>query len=163
MTNFIIAISERFQFQEERVTVMFSATFPNQIQYYAKKHLREGFAFVVAGIIGGASPDVIQEFLPVAESEKRVKLLELLDDEPDKKFLVFCNTRDKVDFVTNYLRLKKLNVSSIHGEMEQYERDQAINDFNTGRAQILVATSVASRGLSKLFLYKVLHTGKIEK
>lgn len=130
---------------------MFSATFPKQIQFYAKKHLRPGFVFVVVGILGGASPDVIQEVVPAAEVEKRMKLYEMVVAGAEKKILVFCNTIEKVESVINFLRFKKLKFSFIHSEIIQAERDQAIKDFHEGKTMILVATSVAARGLSKYF------------
>lgn len=128
---------------------MFSATFPKQIQFYAKKHLRPGFVFVVVGILGGASPDVIQEVVPAAEVEKRMKLYDMVVTGAEKKTLVFCNTIEKVESVSSFLRFKKLKYSFIHSEIIQAERDQAIKDFHEGKAMILVATSVAARGLSK--------------
>ncbi len=134
---------------------MFSATFPKQIQFYAKKHLRPGFVFIVVGILGGASPDVIQEIVPAAEMEKRMKLYEMAATGGENKMLVFCNTIEKVESVAIFLRFKKLKYSFIHSEISQGERDQAINDFHEGKTKILVATSVAARGLSKCFTIKI--------
>ncbi|ODM96864.1 ATP-dependent RNA helicase DBP1 [Orchesella cincta] len=136
--------------KEERVNALFSATFPNQIQYFAKKQLKPDYIFVVIGILGGASPDVCQEIVCASRAEKQMKLCQIvqnLEDE-DKKVLVFCNKIEKVNDVADILLLRGFKAGRIHSELTQPERTQALRDFDEGKTTILVATSVAARGLN---------------
>lgn len=64
---------------------------------------------------------------------------------------MFVETKRQADYISVYLAEKGLPATSIHGDREQRQREEAIGDFKHGRMQILVATAVASRGLGKRF------------
>lgn len=136
---------------------MFSATFPRQIQFYAKKNLKPGHVFLVVGMIGGACPGIRQKLVLVYGMQKMAQLSEELETHSQKKILIFCNTIEKTDFITTVLQNRGLRCASIHSGHAQTERDQALRDFNTGNVAYLVATSVASRGLSMLVWF-ILYT-----
>lgn len=70
----------------ERQTLMFSATFPEEIQHLASKFLHN-YLFITVGIVGGACTDVQQEFYQIDKFSKRMKLLELLKEAGEKYFL----------------------------------------------------------------------------
>lgn len=65
----------------------------------------------------------------------------------DDKVIIFVGKKIKVDEIEWKMRSSDILCSSIHGDREQWERDMALNDFKTGKTQILLATDVASRGI----------------
>nr|AEX31554.1 vasa-B [Macrocentrus cingulum]AGU28210.1 vasa-s [Macrocentrus cingulum] len=134
----------------ERQTLMFSATFDREIQNLAARFLRN-YVFLTVGIVGGACADVEQVIYEVAKSEKRKKLQELLENDGGvslkAKTLVFVETKRTADFIAAYMSDNHYPSTSIHGDREQRERETALGDFRSGRRSILVATSVAARGL----------------
>ena len=79
--------------------------------------------------------------------EKREKLLEILKEVGTNRTLVFVETKKNADFLAAFLSEEGLPTTSIHGDRLQREREEALNDFKTGRMPILVATAVAARGL----------------
>ncbi|XP_075122390.1 putative ATP-dependent RNA helicase DDX4 [Leptodactylus fuscus] len=140
--------------REERQTLMFSATFPVPIQNLAREILKPDYLFVVVGQVGGACSDVEQQIIEVDEYGKRDKLLEILQHIGHERTMVFVKTKKKADFIATVLCLEKIPSTSIHGDREQREREQALRDFRSGHCPVIVATSVAARGLD---IENVLH------
>nr|CAD7423443.1 unnamed protein product [Timema monikensis] len=130
----------------QRQTLMFSATFPEDIQRLAARFL-ENYLFLAVGIVGGACADVEQRFYQLTKFEKRPKLVELLQEEGSNKTLVFVETKRTADFIASYLSENNFPTTSIHGDRLQREREEALADFKSGRRGVLVATAVAARGL----------------
>ncbi|XP_063830580.1 ATP-dependent RNA helicase vasa [Ostrinia nubilalis] len=130
----------------DRQTLMFSATFPEDIQHLAGRFLNN-YLFVAVGIVGGASTDVEQIFLQVAKYEKQNELKKLIEENNGKRVLVFVETKRNADFIAAMLSERQLLTSSIHGDRMQREREEALHNFKSGRHFILVATAVAARGL----------------
>nr|XP_036878211.1 probable ATP-dependent RNA helicase DDX4 isoform X1 [Manis javanica] len=133
--------------KEQRQTLMFSATFPEEIQRLAGEFLKSNYLFVVVGQVGGACRDVQQTILPVGQYSKREKLVGILQNTGDERTMVFVETKKKADFIATFLCQEKIPTTSIHGDREQREREQALGDFRCGKCPVLVATSVAARGL----------------
>lgn len=129
----------------ERQTLMFSATFPEQIQHLAGKFLHN-YIFIAVGIVGSASTDVEQIFYQVSKYSKREKLLELIREDPTRT-VVFVETKRNADFLATLLSEHDIKTTSIHGDRLQREREQALWDFKKGICNTLVATGVAARGL----------------
>merc|ERR1712228_684913 len=132
-----------------RQTLMFSATFPDDIQQAAQEFLND-YLFLTVGLVGGACSDVEQTFYEVAKFDKREKLEELMQDanrDPKERTLVFVQTKRNADFLATYLSGEGLPTTSIHGDRLQREREEALYDFRVGTMPILVATAVAARGL----------------
>lgn len=135
---------------EERNTLMFSATFPSDVQSTARNYMRRDKIFLTIGMIGAPCRDVEQVFLDVKKKEKRKKLLSILEDsarDPDQRIMIFVNTKKNADFLATNLSEAKLPATSIHGDRLQSERESALRDFKNGSKPILVATAVAARGL----------------
>merc|ERR1712142_355083 len=133
----------------DRQTLMFSATFPDDIQTAAQEFLND-YLFLTVGLVGGACSDVEQTFYEVAKFDKREKLEELMQDanrDPKERTLVFVQTKRNADFLATYLSREGLPTTSIHGDRLQREREEALYDFRVGTMPILVATAVAARGL----------------
>ncbi|XP_040309032.1 putative ATP-dependent RNA helicase DDX4 isoform X7 [Herpailurus yagouaroundi] len=133
--------------KEQRQTLMFSATFPEEIQKLAGEFLKSDYLFVAVGQVGGACRDVQQTILQVGQYSKREKLVEILRNIGDERTMVFVETKKKADFIATFLCQEKISTTSIHGDREQREREQALGDFRCGKCPVLVATSVAARGL----------------
>lgn len=66
---------------------------------------------------------------------------------PDQKLIVFCGKKARADQVASELIIRGIDCQTIHGDREQCDREQALEDLTTGAVQILIATDVASRGL----------------
>merc|ERR1719435_121153 len=133
----------------DRQTLMFSATFPDEIQTAAQEFLKD-YLFLVVGLVGGACGDVYQTFHEVAKYDKRMKLEEILQDperNPTERTLVFVQTKKNADFLATFLSGEGIPTTSIHGDRMQREREEALYDFRAGTHPILVATAVAARGL----------------
>ncbi|XP_055386745.1 ATP-dependent RNA helicase vasa isoform X2 [Condylostylus longicornis] len=134
--------------QSERHTLMFSATFPTEIQHLAGRFLNN-YIFLTIGIVGGACADVEQNFYEVTRFSKRAKLTDILDQNENnaRGTMVFVETQRNADFLASLLSETKYPTTSIHGARLQREREMALRDFKSGKMSVLIATSVAARGL----------------
>ncbi|MCL4124395.1 UNVERIFIED_CONTAM: hypothetical protein GTU68_031926, partial [Idotea baltica] len=134
----------------KRQTLLFSATFAEEIQQLSKSYLND-YIFVVTGIVGAANIDVKQMLLCVDKADKREKLLSFIKEQlelnPSEKILVFVETKRLADFLALYLSSQDVNSTSIHGDRFQNQREEALSQFKLGVRNVLVATAVAARGL----------------
>jgi ATP-dependent RNA helicase DDX3X len=131
----------------ERQTLMFSATFPREIQVLAKAFLKE-YVFLSVGRVGSTSENITQRVEYVDDNDKRSLLLDVLNAEPAGGLvLVFVETKRMADMLCDFLCQARFPANSIHGDRTQRERESALASFKSGRAPILVATAVAARGL----------------
>jgi len=129
-----------------RQTMMFSATFPKEIQLLARDFLNN-YVFLAVGRVGSTSIMITQRLEWVEENEKRSFLLDLLRTDPSALTLVFVETKRGADDLEHFLQREQYPAISIHGDKCQAEREDALSLFKTGRKPILVATAVAARGL----------------
>ncbi|XP_055295049.1 ATP-dependent RNA helicase vasa isoform X2 [Sitodiplosis mosellana] len=129
-----------------RQTLMFSATFPEDIQRMAGQYLHE-YIFLTIGVVGGACQDVKQNVLATTKFDKRNKLMELLNAEDPIGTMVFVETKRTADFLASFLSESEHRTTSIHGDRTQKQREEALADFKAGRMKVIIATSVAARGL----------------
>jgi len=132
-------------FKAQRQTLMFSATMPAKIRSFAHSALVDPVT-VNVGRSGAANLDVIQEVEYVKQEAKLVYLLECLQ-KTVPPVMVFAENQRDVDDVHEYLLLKGVEAVAVHGGKDQDERSAAIDDFKAGKADVLVATDVASKGL----------------
>ncbi|XP_032232165.2 probable ATP-dependent RNA helicase vasa-like isoform X3 [Nematostella vectensis] len=133
--------------KESRQTLMFSATFPDEIQHLAGSFLKPDYLFLAVGRVGGTNLDITQHVITVNGSEKRDKLHEILSATGTDRTLVFVELKRVADFLAAWLSQNNFPTTSISSDRCQSEREAALRDFRDGRANILVATSVAARGL----------------
>ncbi|XP_051782079.1 DEAD-box helicase 3 X-linked a isoform X3 [Erpetoichthys calabaricus] len=130
-----------------RRTMMFSATFPKEIQILARDFLDE-YIFLAVGRVGSTSENITQKVVWVEESDKRSFLLDLLNATgKDSLTLVFVETKKGADALEDFLYREGYACTSIHGDRSQRDREEALHQFRSGRCPILVATAVAARGL----------------
>nr|XP_033787060.1 probable ATP-dependent RNA helicase DDX4 isoform X2 [Geotrypetes seraphini] len=133
--------------KENRQTLMFSATYPEAVQTFSAKLLKDDYLFVVVGQVGGACSDVHQTILQVDRFDKKNQLVEILQSIGNERTLVFVDTKKKADYIATILCQERISTTSIHGDREQREREEALGDFRSGKCHVLVATNVAARGL----------------
>ncbi|KFI09265.1 ATP-dependent RNA helicase DbpA [Vibrio coralliilyticus] len=131
---------------QDRQTLLFSATFPKNIESLASKVMRDPQMIKVEST--HQTTTIEQRFYKLNTTEERDDALEalLLTHKPESS-VVFCNTKKEVQKVTDELSHRGFSVVELHGDMEQREREQALTMFSNKSVSILVATDVAARGL----------------
>ena len=141
-------IVERFDMPRrgDRLTMMFSATFPQEIQRLAGDFLDSDYVFITVGRIGSTTDNITQRVEFVPEQDKEEMLLRLLYDVKGLT-LVFVERKSEADQIEYGLRKRGIPATSIHGDRDQRERESALHLFKTQQCPILVATDVAARGL----------------
>lgn len=147
-----IVLTENMPGVGDRQTLMFSATFPKKVQELARQFLGN-YIYLTVGRVGSTSENITQKIEWVNEEDKRSFLLDLLSaaevrrDNTDALTLAFVETKKGADSLECFLEREGYPVTSIHGDRTQREREEALFNFRSGRAPILVATAVAARGL----------------
>jgi ATP-dependent RNA helicase DDX3X len=133
--------------RDTRQTSMFSATFPKEIQRVAQDFLKS-YVFLAVGRVGSTTQNIVQKVIYAqgGDHEKREKLLTILP-ECNGLTLIFVETKRAADSLEDWLIKEGINATSIHGDRSQAEREGALAEFRCGRCPVLVATSVAARGL----------------
>lgn len=133
----------------DRQVVLFSATFPRSMEALARAVLHKPLEIVV-GMRSTVCEDITQ-FVEILEpDDKFIRLLDLLGQwypEKTKRILVFVEKQDSADDLFRDLLRKGYPCMSLHGSKDQADRDTALADFKSGVVPVLIATSVASRGL----------------
>ncbi|ESW26986.1 hypothetical protein PHAVU_003G163700 [Phaseolus vulgaris] len=136
-----------------RQTLLFSATFPNDIQKLASDFLMD-YIFLSVGRVGSSTELIVQKIELVHDTDKRDKLVDHLRRQKvhgtngrHALTLVFVETKRGADALENWLLKSGFPAIAIHGDKVQLERERALRSFKSGNTPILVATDVASRGL----------------
>jgi len=129
-----------------RQTLMFSATMPETIRHLAEEILDNPKTVSVTQN-ESTNTDITQYYYVVQERERDDALVRLIDYKNPDKCIIFCRTKKEVDRLAAHLISQGFKVASLHGDMEQKQREITIRAFKEGRADIFVATDVAARGL----------------
>ncbi|KAH8035499.1 hypothetical protein HPB51_005781 [Rhipicephalus microplus] len=141
----------------DRQTVMFSATFPRQMEALARRILIKPIEILVGGR-SVVCKDVEQHVVILTQEEKFFKLLELLGLYQDKgSAIVFVDKQEHADILLKDLMKASHNAMALHGGIDQFDRDSTIVDFKAGKVGVLIATSVAARGLDVKHLILVVN------
>lgn len=141
----------------DRQTVMFSATFPRQMEALARRFLKKPIEIQVGGR-SVVCKDVEQNVAILEEEAKFFKLLELLGHYQEHgSIIVFVDKQENADILLKELIKASYSCMSLHGGIDQYDRDSTIVDFKSGRCRLLIATSVAARGLDVKHLILVVN------
>jgi ATP-dependent RNA helicase DeaD len=132
---------------KQHITALFSATMPPEILMLAEKYMKNPQKiFIDADDLSGEG--IEQAFLVIKDREKTDYLLKFIKENQTGQTIVFCSTKDRTRRVAHELeKASKLTVVSIQGDMSQFRRDKAMYMFRKGKADILVATDVAARGI----------------
>ncbi|XP_037460886.1 DEAD-box ATP-dependent RNA helicase 52A-like [Triticum dicoccoides] len=138
-----------------RQTMLFSATFPPEIQRLASDFLSK-YIFITVGRVGSSTDLITQQVEFVTHDEKRTYLIDLLqkqsftssDGKPQQPLtLVFVETKREADSLRYWLYNKGFPATAIHGDRTQEERESALRSFKSGLTPVMVATDVVARGL----------------
>lgn len=130
---------------KDRQTLLFSATLSREIKEIEQKYMRNPIR-----ISAGDSVDpkkLTQEYYNVQQGMKFSLLMHLLKSEKSGLSMVFCNTKTGVDFVAKNLKKNGIDAVAIHGGFTQAKRSQTMQQFQGNKADVLVCTDVAARGL----------------
>ncbi|MGH7611480.1 MAG: DEAD/DEAH box helicase [Candidatus Dormibacteria bacterium] len=134
------------QTSRQRQTMLFSATVPGWVHRLAARHMREPSTVSVSGRTE-LVPTVRQWCIECSWSEKLEALAMLLDSPLVTLGLIFTNTKRHADHLHAALLGRGYDVTVIHGDLSQRERDQALDRFRGSRVRFLIATDVAARGI----------------
>ena len=133
------------QAPKDRQSLLFSATFPDEIRTISKKMQRAPIEITVQSTLG--EDEIEQWFYEVEPARKVDALAVLLAAHRPESTLVFCNTRRDTEEVAGQLGQRGYSVMALNGDLEQRDRDEVLVRFANRSCSVLVATDVAARGL----------------
>ncbi|ORX78006.1 p68 RNA helicase [Anaeromyces robustus] len=138
------------QIRPDRQTLMWSATWPKEVQQLARDYLQDYIQVNIGSLNLSANHNVKQVIEICDESEKRSKLIQDLTNimaNGENKTLIFTQTKRTADDITRFLRNDGWPALAIHGGKSQSERDWVMYEFRSGSSPIMIATDIAARGL----------------
>ncbi|XP_077415372.1 putative ATP-dependent RNA helicase DDX17 isoform X3 [Vanacampus margaritifer] len=138
------------QIRPDRQTLMWSATWPKEVRQLAEDFLKDYVQINVGALELSANHNILQIVDVCMDSEKENKLIQLMEEimaEKENKTIIFVETKKRCDDLTRRMRRDGWPAMCIHGDKSQPERDWVLSEFRSGKAPILIATDVASRGL----------------
>jgi len=141
-------IYDVFKFMPEMVQcTIFSATMPMEVLEVTQKFMRDPVMILVKK--DELTLEGIKQFYIAIEREewKLETLIDLYKTLTITQAIIYCNTRRKVDWLTQQMQLKDFTVSSMHGDLEQKERDIIMREFRSGSSRVLITTDLLARGI----------------
>ena len=137
------------QIRPDRQVLMWSATWPKEVQNLASDYLREYYQVTVGSLDLAGNKDVTQMVEVTTDQDKYRNLLRYLRENLTSKdrVLVFVETKKGCDMLTRSLRMDGFQARAMHGDKSQEERDWVLKEFKSRQSTLLVATDVAARGL----------------
>ncbi|XP_029006294.1 probable ATP-dependent RNA helicase DDX17 [Betta splendens] len=138
------------QIRPDRQTLMWSATWPKEVRQLAEDFLKEYIQINIGALELSANHNILQIVDVCMDNEKDNKLIQLMEEimaEKENKTIIFVETKKRCDDLTRRMRRDGWPAMCIHGDKSQPERDWVLTEFRSGKAPILIATDVASRGL----------------
>ena len=130
---------------KQRQTLLFSATYPDGIQAISKAVQTDPVEVRVES--SHHSLKIKQVFYEVGKGERTKTFIALLKHYAPESSLVFCNTIQQCQELANELRQQDFHALALHGDLEQFQRDQVLVQFANNSSSVLIATDVAARGL----------------
>jgi len=144
------------QVRPDRQMLMFSATWPKEVQTLARKHCKQGVEPVIIRVGGdrlAACRTILQNVLVLGNGQdKLAKLVEAIrrsrcDKRGSKhKCLIFCRTKTNVDSLIDRLALYEIEASGLHSDKEQHVRFSVLDQFKNGELSCLISTNCLGRG-----------------
>jgi len=141
-------IYEIFKFLPEKIQVaLFSATMPADVLDVTTKFMRNPIRILVKR--DELTLEGIKQFFVAVDKEewKFETLVDLYETLTITQAIIYCNTRRKVDWLTEKMQSKDFVVSSMHGDMEQRERELIMREFRSGTSRVLITTDLLARGI----------------
>lgn len=131
---------------EKRQTLFFSATFPTEIKNLASSILTNPTRIEVTPV--SSTAETISQSVYFVEREKKLDLLvHLLEEKINESVLVFSRTKHGADKIARKLQKSNISAQAIHGNKSQNQRQNALENFKSGKCRVLVATDIAARGI----------------
>ncbi|KAF9582434.1 translation initiation factor eIF4A [Lunasporangiospora selenospora] len=127
--------------------VLLSATMPSEVMEVTTKFMRDPIRILVKK--DELTLEGIKQFYVAVEKEewKLDTLCDLYETVTITQAVIFCNTRRKVDWLTEKLQAREFTVSAMHGDMEQAQREVIMKEFRSGSSRVLIATDLLARGI----------------
>jgi len=141
-------IYDVFRYMNEQIQViLLSATMPADVLEVTKKFMRNPVRILVKK--EQLTLEGIKQFYIGVEKEewKLDTLCDLYETLTITQAVIFCNTRRKVDWLTEKMHSRDFTVSAMHGDMEQKERDVIMREFRSGSSRVLITTDLLARGI----------------
>ncbi|WP_346870366.1 MULTISPECIES: DEAD/DEAH box helicase [unclassified Clostridium] len=132
---------------EERQTLLFSATMPRPIKNLSKNYMKPDAQHIVIAKKSMTVSKIQQSYFLVNSSNKFDSLCRILDVDNPTTTIMFCKTKKGVDELVDALHGKGYSVEGMHGDMKQSQRMNTLAKFKSGQLHFLVATDVAARGI----------------
>lgn len=129
----------------DRQTLMFSATMPTKIQHLAKSILNDPVEVKIA--VSRPTEKIDQSKVVCYEPQKTPILKHLFNTAFSKRVIVFAASKLKVKELTRELRKEGWKAGEMHSDLDQPKREEVMNDFRTGKVDILIATDIVARGI----------------
>jgi len=131
---------------KQKIMSLFSATMPPAILRLAENYLNDPKQFLLdADDLSGEG--IEQAFLVIKDRDKLKHLINFIEQNERGQTIVFCSTKHRTRDVARNLSRDNYNVVAIEGDMSQHRREKSMSQFRRGKADILVATDVAARGI----------------
>ena len=130
---------------KKRQTLLFSATLSQDIVFLAQKYMEKPVEISAEPRVDPKKLE--QVFYDVPDNMKFSLLKHLLENEKSELVLIFCNTRRNVEFIANNLSRMGIKAVGLHGGFSQDKRNKLLEQFNSRKVDVLIATDVAARGL----------------
>ena len=146
--GFTEQIYDIFQYLPQSTqVVLLSATMPQDVLEVTTKFMRDPIRILVKK--QELTLEGIKQFYIAVEKEewKLDTLSDLYETVTITQAVIFCNTRRKVDWLTDKLTARDFTVSAMHGDMEQTQRDVIMKEFRSGSSRVLIATDLLARGI----------------
>jgi ATP-dependent RNA helicase DeaD len=141
---------------DTKITWLFSATMPREVRAIANNYMTDPMELTV-GDKNTGNANIDHQYVVVHDRDKYSALKRLLDFHPDIFGLIFCRTRIDTQRVAEMLMKDGYNADSLHGDLNQAQRDKVMMKFRNRSVQILVATDVAARGIDVESITHVIH------
>ena len=140
---------------KDRQTLLFSATIPPDIQRLAETRLKDAEFITLSGDHIGALE--ITHYVYLTGGDKRAELVRIIEVENPESAIVFCNTKDETERLTEALQNKGFDAAWLNGDLDQKERESVMQKTREGKLRFLVATDVAARGIDISHLTHVIN------
>ena len=131
---------------KNRQTILFSATMPKQIRSLANDFLHRPEEIAVTPASRPVDR-IKQSVIAVAKSDKRQKLVEVLNGQEFERAIVFSRTKHGANKIARHLEQAGITADAIHGNKSQNQRERTLDGFKSGEISVLVATDIAARGI----------------
>lgn len=131
---------------QKKQTLFFSATMAKEVEKISNSLLVKPARVEVAPV--SSTVDTIDQYLYLVEKPQKIELLvNLLNEQPEERVLVFSRTKHGADKIAKALNKRKIGCEAIHGNKSQNARQAALSNFKSGKTRIIVATDIAARGI----------------